>query len=254
MFPKRYLPIVALLVGLIPSGSNAQYSVPPSPGQNRTIDQPWTYEPQSVPQMGGTYQDESIAVMTYCTSDEVKQLTSDDMVARMYQSAARMRGGVVCPCSEQTYMYYGLQRPFVKYPEVQYVEVTSISNPEFGVVNQSNYPWTLDIANAYLYLQLLKKHPDAQPMGVLGCYKGGGSSSVVVPPVTSTTPSVPTTTQSSTNPTGNSVANGAGTSALAAGLADNGSAARSSIDKYSFCRRPGRSQASIDNCMKAIAQ
>ena len=254
MFRKSRLSTLALLAVLISGTAQGQTNVPASPGQNRTIDQPWTYEPQSVPNMGGTYQEESIAVMTYCTKDEVEQLTSDQMVQRMYVSGGRGRGGVSCPCAEQSYMYYGLQRPFVKYPEVQYVEVTSIVNPESGIVNQSNYPWTLDIANAYLYLQMLKKHPDAQPMGILGCYKGAGSSSIVVPPVTSTTPSIPNTTQSSTNPTGNSVLNGAGTSALAAGLADNGNAARSSIDKYAFCRRPGRSQASIDNCMKAIAQ
>ncbi len=254
MFRKSHLSILGLLVTLTPAAALAQYSVPPSPGANRTIDQPWTYEPQSVPMMGGSYKEESIAVMTYCTKEEVEQLTSDSMVGRMFVALGNGRGGIVCPCAEQTYLYYGFVRPHVKYPEVQYKEVTSIVNNESGVINQANYPWSYDIAKAYLYLDLLKKHPDAQPMGILECYKGSGSSTAIVPPVTSTTPSVPTTTQSSTSPGGNAVAGGQGLNGLAAGVADNGNAARSSIDKYGFCRRPGRSQASIDNCLKAIAQ
>lgn len=248
MLRKSHLSVLALLVGLLPAMAHAQTG----PDRYSTPDAPWFYETQSVPNLGGNYRDESIAVMTFCTQAEVEQLASDTMVNRMFAAAGNNRGGVYCPCAEQTYLFYGQQRPLVKYPEVQYKEVTDVNAN--GIISQANYPHTYGIALAMLYLQMLKKHPDAQPMGILECYKGSGSSAVVVPPVTSTTPSVPTTTQSSTNPTGNSVINGAGTSALAAGLADNGSAARSSIDKYSFCRRPGRSQASIDNCLKAISQ
>lgn len=206
----------------------------------------------TVPGAGGTYAGESIATMTFCSKAEVDALTSDATVQRLYARVAGNYGGVVCPCAEQSHMYYGLQPPIVKFPEVQYGEVTSTVS-QWNVINQTNYPFNVEIAQSYLYLQMIKKHPDAVPMGILGCYRGMGSVSAIVPPVTSTTPSLPTTTQSSTSPGGNAVASGSGMNGLAAGLADGGSAARTSIDKYSFCRRPGRSQASIDNCLKAMA-
>lgn len=208
--------------------------------------------PSSVPELGGRYGEENIASMTFCSKTEVDALTSDAIVQRL-AGFVKSYGGIVCPCSEQTFMYYGMQAPVVKYPEVQYKEITSIQ-PQHKLINQTNYPYNLEIAEAYLFLQMIKKHPDAVPMGILGCYRGIGSAGAAPPTSTSSTPSVPATTQSSTNPGGNAVANGGGTSSLAAGVAEaGGGVPRTSIDRYAFCRRPGRSQASIDNCLKAIA-
>lgn len=236
MIARLALPLLAVLafaVGL-PGRAVAQVSAP-----------------SSVPELGGRYAEENIASMTFCSKAEVDALTSDATVQRL-AGFVQSYGGVVCPCAEQTFMYYGRQAPIVKYPEVQYRDITSIL-PQNNLINQTNYPFNLEVAEAYLFLQMIKKHPDAVPMGILGCYRGIGSVGAAPPTTTTSTPTVPATTQSSTNPGGNAVANGGGTSGLTAGVAEAGGVARNSIDRYAFCRRPGRSQAAVDNCLKAIA-
>jgi hypothetical protein len=249
MFLKISLPILAILSGMIPTMAHAQWG----PTGNQVPDAPWFYDAGSLAKQGGNYDESNIAVMTYCTKEEIDQFDSNVMISRII--GAQSRGGVVCPCAEQTYLHYGANPSGEKYPEVQYIPPNQAVYQHDGWLNTS-YPVSWQAAQAILFKQLRKKHPDAQPMGILNCFMGGGSSAAVVPPsVMSATPSVPKTTQSTSNPGGNAVAAGGGTNGLAAGLAaDNGSAARNSIDKYAFCRRPGRSQASIDNCLKAIAQ
>ncbi len=248
MFLKRSLPILALLAGMIPSLAQAQWG----PMGNQTADAPWYYNAGSLAKQGGNYYESNIAVMTFCTKEEIDQFDSSVMVSRII--GAQSRGGIECPCAEQTYMHFGDNPSGEKFPEVQYTDPNGTVYQPNSYLN-TNYPVTHGAAQAILFKQLKKKHPDAQPMGILGCYMGGSSSAVAVPPrTTTTTPSTPTTTQSTTNPAGNAVSNGGGTNGLAAGqAADNSSSARNSIDKYGFCRRPGRSQASVDNCLKAIA-